>query len=116
LRRAISSDTDRDADVPDPDHPRIVADEVFGVELRISDRRVTVFDIYGQVKEGDHELSSEGFAETFQLAVADVYAALVYYRAQEEEMEHHREAREQAGADLRERIARGRPAGINPNE
>jgi len=108
--------TDRDADVPDPDHPRIVADEMFGGEPRISGRRITVLDIYEQVKEGDRELSPEEFAETFQLAVADVYAALAYYRAHDEEMEHHREAREQASADLRERIARDRAAGISANE
>lgn len=50
------------------------------------------------------------------VSVTDVYAALAYYHAHEEEMERHREAREQASADLRERIARDRPVGINPNE
>jgi len=76
--------TDRDADVPDPYHPRIVADEMFGGEPRIRGRRITVLDIYEQVKEGDGELSPDEFAETFQLAVVDVYAALAYYHAHEE--------------------------------
>ena len=108
--------TNRDADVPDPNHPRIVADEMFGGEPRISGRRITVLDIYEQVTEGDGDLSSAEFADTFHLAVADVYAALAYYHAHEEEMDHHREARDQASADLRKRIARDRPARINPNE
>lgn len=38
--------TDRDVDVPDPEHPRIVADDTFGGEPRIRSRRITVLDVY----------------------------------------------------------------------
>lgn len=108
--------TDRDTNVPDPDHPRIVAGEMFGGEPHIKERRITVLDVYEQVKAGEGELSPDEFAETFELSVADVYAALAYYYAHEEEMEHHRGAREQASAELRKRVADDRPAGISPNE
>lgn len=108
--------TDRDADVPDPDHPRIVADDMFGGEPRIRGRRITVLDVYERVKEGDGEMAPDEFADTFRLPVADVYAALAYYHDHEAAMERHRDARAQASADLRERVANDRPAGINPNE
>jgi len=101
--------------VPDPDHPRIVADELFGGEPRVRGRRITVLDVYEQVRDGDGELSPEEFAETFELSMADVYAALAYYHAHEEEMEDHRAARQRASVDLRERIRRERPAGVDPN-
>lgn len=107
--------TDREGDVPDPDHPRIVADQLFGGEPRIRGRRITVLDVYERVKDGDGEMSPDAFAETFGLSVAEVYAALAYYHAHEEEMEDHRAARERASADLREQIGRDRPAGIGPN-
>ncbi len=38
--------TDRNADVQDLDHPRIVADEMFAEEPRISGRRITILEIY----------------------------------------------------------------------
>lgn len=108
--------TDGDVDVPDPEHPRIVEDEMFGGEPRIRGRRITVLDVYEQVQEGDGEMTPEAFAETFRLNVADVYTALAYYHAHTEEMDRHREARERASEDLRERISRDRPTDITPNE
>lgn len=108
--------TDRDADVPDPDHPRIVADDSFGGEPRIRGRRITVLDVYERVRDGNGEMSPTEFAETFRLDVADVYAALAYYHAHEEEMARHREARDEASADLRERVERTRPVGVDPDE
>lgn len=106
--------TDRDVDVPDPEHPRIVADERFGGEPRIVGRRITVLDVYDQVEEGAGDMTSEEFAETFRLDVADVYHALAYYHAHTEEMERHREERERASDALRERVKRDRPSGVYP--
>ena len=106
---------DRDADVPDPDHPRIVADDSFGGEPRIRGRRVTVLDVYERVREGDGKMTPEKFAETFRLDVADVYAALAYYHAHPDEMATHREALERASADLRERVVGNRPPEVDPN-
>lgn len=107
--------TDREGDVPDPDHPRIVADDLFGGEPRIRGRRITVLNVYEQVRDGDGEMAPGEFADTFDLSVADVYAALAYYHAHEEEMMDHRAARERASDDLRERIERDRPEGVDPN-
>lgn len=105
--------TDRDVDVPDPDHPRIVADDSFGGEPRVRGRRITVLDVYDRVDNGD--TIPREFAETFRLDLADVYAALAYYHANEEKMERHREARKEASESLRERVARERPSGVEPN-
>jgi uncharacterized protein (DUF433 family) len=102
--------------VRDSGHPRIVADELFGGEPRIRGRRIAVLNVYEQVQEETDDMIPAEFAETFQLPVADVYHALAYYHAHTEEMAHHREAREQASDDLRERVAQDRPAGINPTE
>lgn len=106
--------TDRDVDVPDPDHPRIVADDTFGGEPRVRGRRIAVLDVYERLRTGGSD--PDEFADTFGLDVADVYAALAYYHAHEEEMDRHRRARERASADLRERVERDRPAGVEPNE
>jgi hypothetical protein len=38
--------SESDGEVPDPDHPRIVADETVGGEPRLLDRRITVLDVY----------------------------------------------------------------------
>lgn len=104
--------TDRDVDVPDPDHPRIVADDTFGGEPRIRGRRITVLDVHEGVRNRD----PEAFADTFELDVADVYAALAYYHAHEEELDRRRRERERASADLRDRIEGSRPAGVGPDE
>lgn len=106
---------DRDAAVVDPDHPRIVADDLLDGEPRVRGRRITVLDVHEQVQEGTGDLSPGEFAETFQLSVADVYHALAYYHAHTEEMVHQQERRAQASDDLHERIAEERPAGINPS-
>lgn len=102
--------TDRDVEVPDPDHPRIVADDTFGGEPRIRGRRITVLDVY----EGADD--PEAFADTFDLDLADVYAALAYYHAHEAEMDRHRRARDRASDDLRDQVERDRPAGVRPDE
>lgn len=57
--------TDRDVEVPDPEHPRIVADERFGGEPRIVGRRITVLDVYEQVEEGAGEMTPEEFRRRF---------------------------------------------------
>lgn len=106
---------DRDAAVLDPDHPRIVADDLFDGEPRIRGRRITVLDVYEQVQEGTGDLPPGEFAETFQLSVADVYHALAYYHAHTEEIARQQEKRAQASEDLRERVAQERPAGIDPS-
>lgn len=108
--------TDRDADVPDPDHPRIVADDRFSGEPRIRGRRITVLDVYEQVTEGDGDLAPREFAEKFSLPVADVYAALAYYHANTDEIEQYRTERESASESLRERAARDRPSSVEPPE
>lgn len=108
--------TDRDVEVPDREHPRIVTDERFGGEPRIAGRRITVLDVYEHVREGTGEMTPAEFAETFQLDIADVYHALAYYHDHPEEMDQHREARERASEALRERVARERPTGIEPTE
>lgn len=108
--------TDRDADVPDPDHPRIVADDHFGGEPRIRGRRITVIDVYEQVTEGNGDLTPHEFAETFSLPVADVYAALAYYHANTEEIDEFRAERESASESLRERAAQDRPSSVEPPE
>ena len=105
---------DRDTAVVDPEHPRIVADDLFDGEPRIRGRRITVLDVYEQVQEGTGEMMPREFAEMFRLAVADVYHALAYYHAHPEEMAHHQETREQTSDDLRERVAQDRPTGISP--
>lgn len=99
-------------DVPDPEHPRIVVDDMLGGEPRIAGRRISVLDVYDQVEEGAGEMTTDEFAETFRLDLADVYHALAYYHAHSNEMERHREARDQALADLRERVAKDRPPGV----
>lgn len=106
--------TDWSVNIPDPGHPHIVADEMFGGEPRIRGRRITVLDVYEQVQEGNGEKTPDEFAETFRLDVADVYHALAYYHAHMEEMARHRKANEQASKELRERIEHDRPAGIDP--
>ena len=105
---------DRDAAVPDPDHPRIVADDLFDGEPRIRGRRITVLDVYEQVQEGTGDLPPGEFAETFQVSVVDVYHALAYYHAHTDEMARQQEKRARASEDLRERVAQERPAGIDP--
>lgn len=107
--------TDRDVDVPDPEHPRIVADERFGGEPRIDGRRITVLDVYEQVEAGAGDMTAEAFAEQFRLDVADVYHALAYYYAHPEEMERHRDERERASEVLRERVEQNRPSGVEPS-
>lgn len=108
--------SEQDVEVPDPDHPRIVADDSFGGEPRIRGRRITVLDVYDAV-EGDVDgLTPAEFADRFQLDIADVYVALAYYHAHPEEMERHRKARAEASTELRERAANTRPAGIDPDE
>ena len=106
--------TDRSATVPDPEHPRIVADELFDGEPRVSDRRISVLDVYDRLRDGADDMTPEEFAETFRIEVADVYHALAYYHAHTEEMTRHREARTCASEELRERIAQDRPADIDP--
>lgn len=101
--------TDRKVDVPDPDHPRIVADDTFGGEPRIRGRRITILDVY----EGADD--PEKFADAFDLDLADVYAALAYYHAHEAEMDRYRRARERASEDLRDRVDAERPPGVDPN-
>lgn len=108
--------TDRDVEVPDQDYPRIVADERFGGEPRIAGRRITVLDVYEHVQDGTGEMTPNEFAETFQLDVVDVYHALAYYHAHPEEMDQHRESREQASEALRERVAGERPKDIVAND
>lgn len=108
--------TDRDVEVPDPEHPRIVADERFGGEPRIAGRRITVLDVYDQVQQGAGQMGPDEFADTFELAIADVYHALAYYHAHPEVMDRHRAARDSATSDLRERVEQERPAGIEPRE
>ena len=107
---------DRDAAVVDPDHPRIVADDLFDGEPRIRGRRITVLDVYDQVQEGAGDMLPNEFAEMFRLPVADVYHALAYYHTHTEEMAYHQETREQASKSLRERVMQDRPAGISPSE
>lgn len=108
--------TDRDADVPDPDHPRIIADDRFGGEPRIRGRRITVLDVYEQVTGGDGDQTPHEFAEKFSLPVADVYAALAYYHANTEEIEQYRTERKSASESLREQAAHDRPASVEPPE
>jgi uncharacterized protein (DUF433 family) len=105
---------DRDAAVLDPEHPRIVADDLFGGEPRIRERRITVLDVYEGVQEGSGDLPPGEFAETFELSVADVYHALAYYHSHREEMERQRETRARASEELREQVEQERPAGIDP--
>lgn len=101
--------TDRDVDVPDPEHPRIVADDTFGGEPRIRGRRITVLDVYEAADD------PETFAHTFDLDLTDVHAALAYYYAHEAEMERHRRARERASKNLRARVEATRPPGVDPD-
>jgi uncharacterized protein (DUF433 family) len=104
-----------DQGVPDPEHPQIIADEMFGGEPHVRGRRIIVLDVYEQVQEGAGEKAPDEFAETFRLDVADVYHALAYYHSHTEEMARHRKANERASEELRERIERDRPAEINQN-
>ncbi len=106
--------TDRDVDVPDPDHPRIVVDARFGGEPHIHGRRITVLDVYERVQEGEGELPPPAFADQFDLPVADVYSALAYYHAHPDEMDRHRRARSTSSEALKEEIARERPPDIDP--
>jgi uncharacterized protein (DUF433 family) len=98
--------------VVDPEHPRIVADDLFGGEPRIRGRRITVLDVYEGVQEETGDLPPEEFAETFELSVADVYHVLAYYHSHSEEMDRHREARSRASEELHERVEQERTAGI----
>lgn len=107
--------TDRDVAVPDPEHPRIVADDLFDGEPRIRGRRITVLDVYEQVQEGTGDLSPGELAEKFRLSLADVYHALAYYHAHTEEMARRQERRARASEELHERVAQERPAGIDPS-
>lgn len=106
--------TDRATDVPDPDHPRIVADDTFGGEPRIRGRRITVLDVYDRVRDGDGTSTPMEFADTSDVAVADVYAALAYYHAHEGEMERHRESKERASREVRTTVREDRPDGVSP--
>lgn len=101
-----------DADISDPDHPRIIADDRFGGEPRIRGRRITVLDIHEQVTEGDGDLTAHEFAETFSLPVADVYAALAYYHDNTDEIEQYRTERKSASKSVRERAAYDRPSSV----
>ena len=104
----------RDASVVDPDHPRIVADDLFDGEPRIQGRQISVLDVYDQVQEGTGDLTPREFAEMFQLSVADVYHALAYYHSHTEEMVRQQEMRVRASEDLKDRVEQDRPAGIDP--
>lgn len=104
-----------DVEVPDPEHPRIVADETFAGEPRTEGRRISVLDVYDGVRGENGELRPEEFAETFELDLADVYAALAYYHAHEDVMDRFRRARERASDALRDRAASDRPAGVGPD-
>jgi len=108
--------TDRDADVPDPDHHRIIADDHFGSEPRIRGRRIAVLDGYEQVTEGDGDQTPHEFAETFSLPVADVYAALAYYHANTEEIDEFQAEQESASESLCERAAQDRLSSVEPPE
>lgn len=108
--------TDREAEVPDPDHPQIVRDHTFGGEPRIRGRRITVLDVYEQVQEGAGRMTPEEFSDTFRLDVAAVYAALAYYHSHEEEMERYRQARSRASENLRARVDANRPSGTSPDQ
>ena len=56
--------TDREVDVHDPDHPRIVVDDRFGGQPHLRGRRITVLDVYEQVREGIGDLSPAEFADS----------------------------------------------------
>lgn len=99
--------SESDAEVPDPDHPRIVVDEQFGGEPRLRGRRITVLDVYDGVESGE---STPGeFAERFDLPVADVHHALAYYHDHSDEMAAARDARERTAENVRDRVRQERP-------
>jgi uncharacterized protein (DUF433 family) len=91
---------------------RIVSDDLFDGEPRLRGHRISVLDVYEYVEEGD--MTPSRFAETYDVDVETVYCALGYYHTHATEMETHREAREQAMRDVRERVASKRPKGISP--
>ena len=105
---------DRDAAIPDPEHPRIVANDLLSGEPRIQGRRITILDVYDHVQEGSGDLSPQEFAEMFQLSVADVYHALAYYHSHTDEMVRQQEMRARASENLQDRVEQDRPAGIDP--
>ena len=102
--------TDRDVEVPDPDHPRIVIDDLVGGEPHLRGRRLTVLDIFDGATRDDPTT----VATRYDLAVADVYAALAYYHAHEDEMVRHRRKRAKASDEIRRHVQRERPPGVEP--
>lgn len=94
VRTVVSGD---DSDVHDEPH--------------IEGRRVTVLQIHERV-EG-RGLDPDTVAARFDLDVAAVYYALAYYHDHPAEMAAVRDDREQAGAEIRERIER--PDGVSPS-
>lgn len=77
---------------------RIVAtDDVMGGEPRIEGRRITVLQVADLV-EGSG-LSAQSVADRYDLDVADVYQALVYYHEHPSEMAEIRRKRQRAVDD-----------------
>lgn len=103
--------TDRDVEVPDPDHPRIVIDDLVGGEPHVRGRRLTVLDIFESATLDDPTT----VAARFDIDVADVYAALAYYHAHEDEMDRLRRKRAEASDDIRQQVHRDRPPGVEPS-
>lgn len=70
------ADTDHSTDMAD-DMPRIVmTEEVLGGAPRIEGHRIGVFTVYQRYVDGDE--SAETIADSYDLSVAKVHAALAY--------------------------------------
>lgn len=80
-------------------------------EPHVSDRRISVLQIYEQVEGA--EQSPREVADRFDLDVADVHHALAYYYDNPREMEIVRRERESAFEDFRGDIRR--PNGVSPD-
>lgn len=89
-----------------------IAEELLD-EPHVEGRRLSVLQLRDTVEELDR--SPADVAEEYDLNVAAVYRALLYYHENRREMAAVRERRERELDELQEEIAAERPEGVSPS-
>lgn len=79
----------------------VSTDDTLGGEPRIAGRRISILHIADRVI--DRGERPEDVATDYQLDLADIHHALVYYYDHPEEMQHWREQKRAAGRRARQR-------------
>lgn len=81
----------------------IVKDEdVMGGAARINGTRIRVSDVFSHYRAGT---SPEEIADTFDIDLAEVHAAISYWYAHQEEMDGEQEEKEKLLAEAREQYS-----------